>query len=152
MITSTKIYIPVVNLSISDNTRTFFWKKYKSEITAQTKNNNVDCLIDPTFRNINRLLLHSPKNGDNVPTRYYFDKYYVPLLEIKDFNTSINNKPFFYPPVRTNKKRMKNFSKCQEIMMQEIYYIICIIKVVINSLVKICKDKQIRVFLNKLIL
>ena len=70
----TKIYIPVVNLSISDNTRTIFWNKCKSEITAQPKNNNLDCLIDPTFRNINRLFVHSSKNGDNVPTRYSFDK------------------------------------------------------------------------------
>ena len=48
MITSTKVYIPVVNLSISDNikcleilkqkfTKTIFWNKYRSEITAQPK-------------------------------------------------------------------------------------------------------------------
>ena len=82
-------------MSISDNTRTIFWNKCKSQITAQPKNNNLDCLIDPTFRNINRLFVNSSKNGDNVPTRYSFDKLYVPLLEIKGFNASINNKPFF---------------------------------------------------------
>ena len=33
--------------------RTVFWNKNRSEITAQTKNNNLDYLIDPNFRNIN---------------------------------------------------------------------------------------------------
>ena len=38
------------------------------------------------------------------------------LVEIKDFNALIDNKPFFDQPVKTNKKRMKNLLKCQEIM------------------------------------
>ena len=67
MITSTKLYAPVVTLSINDNIkflenmkqgfkRTFSWNKYRSEITTQTKNNNLDYLIDPTSTNINRFL------------------------------------------------------------------------------------------------
>ena len=46
----------------------------------------------------------------------------MPLVEIKDFNALIDNKPF-YEPVKTNKKRMKNVLKCQEIMtiQQETY-------------------------------
>ena len=36
------------------------------------------------------------KNGNNDPTRDPFDKYYMPLVEIKDFNALIDNKPFFY--------------------------------------------------------
>ena len=35
---------------------------------------------------------------------------------------------------------------------QEIYYIFCIIKNIINLLLQIYQDKQIQVFLNKLIL
>ena len=50
---------------------------YRSEITTQTKNNNLDYLIDPTFANINRLFVLSFKNGDNDPTRNSFDKYYM---------------------------------------------------------------------------
>ena len=53
-------------------------------------------MIDPTFRNINRLFVLSFKNGDNDPTRDSFDEYQIPLLvEIKDFNVLNNNKPFF---------------------------------------------------------
>ena len=36
------------------------------------------------------------KNGNNDPARYSFDKYYIPLVEIKHFNALINNKPFFW--------------------------------------------------------
>ena len=31
------------------------------------------------------------KNGENDPTRYSFDDYYMPLVEIKDFNALIIN-------------------------------------------------------------
>ena len=58
------------------------------------ENNNLDYLIDPIFRNVNRLFVLTFKNGDNDPTRNYFNKYYMPLVEIKDFKTVIDNKPF----------------------------------------------------------
>ena len=40
------------------------------------------------------------------------------LVEIKDFNALIDNKPFFDQPVKKNKKRMKNLAKCQETMIE----------------------------------
>ena len=105
-INNAKIYIPVITLSINDNIefsgkikkrfkRIISWNKYRSEIKTQSKNNFLDYLIDPTLRNINRLLALSFKNGNDDPTRDSFDKYYMPLKEIKNFNTLINNKPFF---------------------------------------------------------
>ena len=66
--------------------RTISWKKYRSEITTQPKNNNLDYLINPTFININRLFVLSFKNDNDDPTRYSFDKYYISLVEIKDLN------------------------------------------------------------------
>ena len=30
----------------------------------------------------------------------YFDKHYIPLVEVKDFNALINNKPFFDQPIK----------------------------------------------------
>ena len=106
-----KLYVPVVTLSMNDNIkflestkqgfkRTISWNKQRSEIATQTKNNNLDYLIDPTFRNINRLFVLSFKNGNDDPSRDVFDKYYMPLVEIKDFNALIDNKPFFDQPVK----------------------------------------------------
>ena len=110
-----KLYVPVVTLSISDNIKflenikqgfriTISWNKYRSEITTQPKNNTLDYLIDPRFRNINRMFALSFKNGDGDTTRYYFDKYYMPSVEIKDFTVLINNKPFFDQPVKNEQE------------------------------------------------
>ena len=101
-----KLHVPVVTLSINDNIkflenikqrfkRTISWNKYRSEITTQTKSNNSDYLINLTFRKINRLLVLLFKNGNDYPTRDYFDKYYMPLVEIKDFNALIDNTSLF---------------------------------------------------------
>ena len=90
-INNAKLYVPVVTLSINDNIkflenlkqgfeRAISWNKYRSEITTQTKCNNLDYLIDPTFRNNNRLFVLSFKNGNSEPTRDSFEKYYMPLI------------------------------------------------------------------------
>ena len=63
--------------------RKIFWSKYRSEVATQPKSNNSDYLIDPTFRNINRLFAFSLKNVDNDPTKNFLDKYYMSLAEIK---------------------------------------------------------------------
>ena len=127
-INNARLYVPVVTSSINDNIkflenihqgfkRTISCNKYKSEITAQSKNNNLDYLINQTFVNINRLFVLSFKNGNDDPIRNYFAVHYMTLVEIKDFNALVYNKPFFDQPVKTNKKCMKNLSKCQEIMI-----------------------------------
>ena len=58
-----------------------------AEITTRQENNNSHFLIDSTLGNVNRLFLLSSKNGNNNPTRNYFDKYYMSLVEIKDFTS-----------------------------------------------------------------
>ena len=67
-INNAKLYVPVVTFSVNDNIkflenikqrfkRIISWNKYRSEITTQPKNDYSDYLIDPTFRNINRLFV-----------------------------------------------------------------------------------------------
>ena len=75
--------------------RTISWTKHRSEITTQTNNNNLGYLTDLTFMKINRLFVLSFKNDNDDPSRNSFDERYMPLLEIKDFNAWIDNKPFF---------------------------------------------------------
>ena len=93
MITSTKLYVSVVTLSINDNInfwenikhgykRAISWNKYRSEITTRPKNNNLDYLIDPTLSNINRLFALLCKNGNDDPMRDSLDEYYMPSVEI----------------------------------------------------------------------
>ena len=63
----------------------------------QTKNNNLNDLIDPTFANVNRLFVLSFENEEG---RTSISKYYVPKVEIKDFNVLIDGNPFVEIPVK----------------------------------------------------
>ena len=147
MITSAVLYVPVVTLSVNDNVkflenikqgfkRTISCNKCRSETTTQPNSNNLDYVIDPTVRNINILFVLSLKDSNKDLKRNYFDKYYVSLVEIKSFNALVDNKAFFEQPEKKNKKHKKNLSKCKKTMItqQNIYSIICIIKIIINVL------------------
>ena len=102
-ITDVRLDVPVITLStengktLSEQLRTGFkrtikWNKYRSEMTNQTQNNNLNYLIDPTFTKVNRLFVLSFENKDD---RRSFSKYYVPNVQIKDFNVLIDGKSFF---------------------------------------------------------
>ena len=93
-ITDTKLYAPVVMLSKENDKklleqlksgfkRTVKWNKYRSQMTIQSQNNNLNYLIDPTFTNVNRLFVLSFQRiaGENNTTKDYrdsFSHYYVP--------------------------------------------------------------------------
>ena len=44
------------------------------------------------------------KYAKNDPRRDCFNKYYMQLVEIKDFSALIDNKPFFDQPVKNNQE------------------------------------------------
>ena len=70
-------------------------------MSNQTINNSLNYLIDPTFTNVNRLLVLTFENEDD---RSSFPKYYVPKVEIKDFNVLTDGKPFFEIPVKNKEE------------------------------------------------
>ena len=70
-------------------------------MTNQTKINNLNYLIDPTFNKVNRLLVLSFENEED---RTSFSKYYTPKVEIKEFNVLIHGKSFFDVPVKNKEE------------------------------------------------
>ena len=58
--------------------RTIKWNKYRSERANQTKNNNLNYLIDSAFAKVNRLFVLSFQKEKN--DRISFSKYYVPSI------------------------------------------------------------------------
>ena len=85
--------------------RTKLWSKYKSEITMQVRNSNLDHIIDPTYRNINRLFALSFKNDSN--DRFYavwnVDRIYIHFLTfntiraiVELFSSNFFNSFFFF--------------------------------------------------------
>ena len=105
------MYVPVVTLSKENDAKlleqlksgfkkTIRWNKYRSQMTFQPQNNNLNYLIDPTFANVNRLFVLS-FTRDN---RDSFSDYYVPNVEIKDFEVLIDGKSFFDLPVKNEEE------------------------------------------------
>ena len=116
------MYKPVVTLSKENDTKlleqlktgfkwTIKWKKYRSPITVQPKNNNLNYLIDPTFTNLNKLFVLPFTRTDIHDYRNVFSNYYVPNAEIKDFNVLIDGKSLFDLPVKTEEKAYKKIIK-----------------------------------------
>ena len=79
---SSRIYVSVVKLSINTNInflenfeqgfkRTISWKKDRYEVITKPEVSNLDHMIDPTFRNINRLLVLLLKNDGNAPKIHF---------------------------------------------------------------------------------
>ena len=73
-------------------------------MTVQPKNNNLNYLIDPIFTTFNRLFVLSFTRTNAGDDRDSFSDYYVPNIEIKDFNVLIDGKSFFDLPVKNEEE------------------------------------------------
>ena len=107
-----KLYIPVVALSKNEEiklltnlksgfTREIEWNKYRSQVSTEAINNNLNILIDPTFTNVNRLFVLAYRNADN---RQSFSQFYLPRVITKDFNVIIVKLAFFNLPIKTEEE------------------------------------------------
>ena len=96
-ITDTKLYVPVVTLSKENDKklleqlksgfkRNVKWNKYRSQMTVQSNNNNLNYLIYSTFTRVTRLFVLSLKRiKENNATKDHRDSflhYYVPNVEM----------------------------------------------------------------------
>ena len=88
--------------------RTVKWNKYRSQMTVQSNNNNLNHLIHPTFAKVNRLFVLSfegiEENNVKKDHRDSFSRYCVPKVKIKDFNVLIDEKSFFDLPLKNREK------------------------------------------------
>ena len=118
-ITDTKLYVPVVTLSTEENTKFFQqlksgfkrvinWNKYLSKPELLARNPDLNHLVEPSFQGVNRLFLLAFENDDD---RTSDDQYYLPTVEIKDYNIMINGENFFDQPIKNNKVTYDNIRK-----------------------------------------
>ena len=107
-----KLYVPVVTLSKDDEIklltnlksgfqREIIWNKYRSQMTTEASNNNLNILIDPTFTNVNRLFVLAYRTADD---RQSFSQFYLPRVMVKDFNVIIDKLAFFDLPIKTEEE------------------------------------------------
>ena len=118
-ITDTKLYVPVVTLSTQENSKFFQqlksgfkrvinWNKYLSKPELIAQNPNLNHLVEPSFQGVNRLFVLAFE-GDNNRTAH--DSYYLPTVEIKDYNIMINGENFFDQTIKNNKVTYDNIRK-----------------------------------------
>ena len=69
-------------------------------MTFQPQSNNLNCLNDPTFTNVNRLFVLSFSTKNAGDKRDSFSHYYISNVRIKGFNILIDGKSFFDFPVK----------------------------------------------------
>ena len=115
-ITDTKRYVPVVTLSTIENTkflqqlkagfkRVINWNKYLSKPELLAQNRNLNHLTEPSFQGLNRLFVLA---FDNDAQRTSHNAYYLPNVEIEDYNIMINGENFFDQQIKNNKVIYEN--------------------------------------------
>ena len=107
-----KLYVPAVTVSNDDEIklltnlksgfkRQIIWNKYRSQMTTEAVNNNLNILIDPTFTNVNRLFVLAYQTADD---RQSFSQFYLPNVMVKDYNVIIDKLTFFDLPIKTEEE------------------------------------------------
>ena len=105
-ITDTKLYVQIVTLSTQDSAKLleqlrsgFKRMVVKSKVSTESQNQYLDFSIDPSFKGVNRLFVLL---FENEAHRKAHAKYYLPKVEIKNYNVIIDGKTFFDQPIKRN--------------------------------------------------
>ena len=118
-ITDTKRYVPVVLLSTQENAKlleklksgfktTINWSKYEPKVIVEEQNRYLDFLINPSFQGVNSFFVLSFENNGG---RTSYTRYYLPLVEIKNYNVVIDGRNVFDQPIKNNSRTYENIRK-----------------------------------------
>ena len=118
-ITDAKLYVPVKISPTQDNgkllqqlklgfKRTINWSKYQPKVSPKRQNQYLDFLIDSGFQGVNRLFVLSFENDED---RKVHTRFYLPKVEIKDYNVMIGRENFFDQPVKSDMRTNDNTQK-----------------------------------------
>ena len=111
--------VTVVTLSTQENTkllqqlksgfkRVINWNKYLSKPELLAQNPNLNHLVEPSFQGVNRLFVLAFENDED---RTSHNDYYLPNVELKDYNSMINGENVFDQPIKNNKVTYENIRK-----------------------------------------
>ena len=88
--------------------RVISWNKYLSKPELLGQNANLNHLVEPSFQGVNRLFVLAFENDTQ---RTSAKGYYLPNVEIKDYNFMINGENFFDQPIKNDKVTYENIRK-----------------------------------------
>ena len=109
-ITETNLYVPLVTLSTQDNAkllpqlksgfkRTISWNKDLPKPELLEENANLNHLLELSFQGVNRVFVLAFEDDEQRTSN---KRYYIPNIEIKDYDVMIDGKNFFDQPVKNN--------------------------------------------------
>ena len=126
-ITSTKLYVPIVTFSTKDNVnltkqlnegfkRSAYWNEYKSKIETKSldNDNTTRFPLDASFQGVNRLFVlafDNTNNGDNKVERNSNRNYFLPRVDIINYNVLIVGRNFYGQPVNDQIKSYDEIRK-----------------------------------------
>ena len=113
------LYVPVITLSTQDNSkllqqlksgfkRVINWNNYLSKPELLAQNQNLNYLTEPSFQGENRFFVIAFVNYTQKTSH---SGYYLPNVEIKNYNVMINGENFFDKPIKNNKVTYENIRK-----------------------------------------
>ena len=123
-ITNTKLYVPIVTLSIEDNAklskllskgfkRPLYWNKYKIIFENFNANDYIRERIDANFQGVNKLFVVPYASCDNVTDEKSYKKYFLPRVKIEDYNIEIDGTNFYDQPINDSIKQYDEISTGQ---------------------------------------
>ena len=129
-ITDAKRYVPIVTLSVEDNSklskllnegfkRPIYWNEYKLtsnkiiEIAAENEEKYIRELIDSSCQGVNRLFVLAYNNtaGDNQVSVDSYKKYFLPRVKIDNYNIEIDGRNFYDQPINDSIKQYDEVRK-----------------------------------------
>ena len=129
-ITNTKLYVLVVTLSTKDNVnltkqlnegfkRSVYWNEYKSKIETKEADANNLKKFPPnySFQVVNRLFVLAFDNTNNDANNVERDslrKYFLPRVNITNYNVLINCRNFYDQPINDQIKNRMKIEKLQQ--------------------------------------
>ena len=124
------MYVPIVTLSNKDNVnltkrldegfkRPVYWNEYKSKIEIKEANNDniTRFFLDASFQGVNRLFVlafndttqnvagNPINNTANRVQRDSCRKYFLPRVDITNYNVLINDRNFYDQPINNQIKK-----------------------------------------------
>ena len=126
-ITSTELYVPIVTLSTKNNVnlkkqlnggfkKSVYWNEYKSKIeTKEADANNLKRFPrDASFQGVNRLFglaFNDVNNDANKVERDSHRKYFLPRVNITNYNVLIDGRNFYDQNISDQIKRYDEIRK-----------------------------------------
>ena len=126
-ITNTKLYVPIVTLSSRDNVklvklleegfkRPVYWNEYQTKIESRNSddNNLTRFPLDASFQGVRRLFVLAFVNSDNgnkKVERNSHKKYFLPRVNITNYNVLIDGRNFYDQPINDLVKQYDKIRK-----------------------------------------